>query len=147
MCTEVLYTHLYSHSFEEQSIKHTTTSNKKKHVQQKARSTRLAKSRLKANKKLRISKLHSKLKEYSEKIMKKERAKADGCVYQPGIGMDGGYCQPVGHDAPEDGDTTPGALSVCNSCCITGHKRNAHWRSGLWGVGDLAFVFIREELF
>ena len=97
--------------------------------QQKIRATRIAQYKKKEIKKKRNTKLHAKLKEYSEKI-KRETAAASGCVYQPGIGMDGGYCQPThdGGDSDQDGAAgqQASALSVCNACGVAGHKRKTN---------------------
>ena len=105
-------------------------------MQQKTRAARIAKYKKKETKKKRNFKLHAKLKEYSEKI-KVESAKLNGCIYQPGIGMDGGYCQPMteGGAAADDevgGDSTPAALSVCKHCGIAGHKRTTHRECGMY---------------
>ena len=84
--------------------------------QQKARAYRIAHFKKTAIKKKRNYKLHDKLREYSEGV-KKEIAKRDGCTYQPGIGMDGGYV------AIEDAVAPPHDTNIrCSACGEAGHK-------------------------
>ena len=83
--------------------------------QQQTGAYRIDKYKQKEVKKERNFKLHNKLKEYSEKV-KKQIAKRDGAVYQPGIGMDGGYCELAADPA------APPAANICSACGEAGHK-------------------------
>ena len=58
--------------------------------QEQARSRCIETFKKKANKQKRNVKLHDKLKQWTEDL-RKAKAKG-GAVYQPGVGMDGGYC-------------------------------------------------------
>ena len=84
--------------------------------QQKARAYRIEKYKKAEVKKCRNTKLHDKLREYSE-VVKKEIAKRNGCVYQPGIGMDGGYVAPAAAVT-----VAASALKKCSACGETGHS-------------------------
>ena len=105
-------------------------------TQQKTRATRIAKYKKKQVKKNRNAKLYAKLKEYSEKI-KIEKAKSNGCTYQPGIGMDGGYCEAEVAGTADDDDGTAGDAiiqppQVCRDCGELGHKVKANKKCVLY---------------
>ena len=87
---------------------------------QKARAYRIETYKKKEVKKKRNTKLHDKLREYSEKV-KKNVAKRDGTVYQPGIGMDGGYCQQEEEEAPAPAAANNNSI-ICSACGESGHK-------------------------
>ena len=95
-------------------------------VKDSNRSSRLAKVKTQAFKRKRKQRYYDKLKEETEQA-KTERAKRDG-VYQPGIGMDGGY----GDDdaAPEPAApqqkkkaTVIDVNKTCTACGEVGHSR------------------------
>ena len=88
-------------------------------TQQKTRAYRIAQCKKKEVKKARNKKLHAKLKEYSAKVQS-DIAKRDGTVYQPGIGMDGGYNMPAAASASTTANTTS---RVCSSCQGNDHLR------------------------
>ena len=80
--------------------------------QERTRNYRIQQYKKKEVKKERNFKLHNRLREYSEQLIIK---KEGGAVYQPGIGMDGGYQQQAA--AVADGNNT------CQACGEAGHKR------------------------
>ena len=98
-----------------------------------ARDYRITKAQDTESKRLRNSKLHGQLKQASIEL-KGILAARDGAVYQPGIGLDGGYV-----DTEEaDGDNTSSnfnkppakrrktstAARKCSACGETGHNRS-----------------------
>ena len=82
--------------------------------QQRTRVYRIDNYKKKRVKKNRNYKLHDRLREFSEKV-KKQIAKKEGSVYQPGIGMEGGYCQPAAATAIPSNKR-------CSACGEAGHK-------------------------
>ena len=69
------------------------------------RDYRITKGQDKETKRLRNSKLHAKLKTVTAEL-KGAVAKRDGCIYEPGIGLDGGYAS--------DGEDSFAPLASCS---------------------------------
>ena len=86
--------------------------------QQKGRANRINKSKTKTYKKLRNKKLHERLQQYSE-TAKKEIAKKEG-VYQPGIGMNGGYTECTE-------TTTTTKICQCSACGLVNGDHIRPW--------------------
>ena len=75
--------------------------------QELTRTRRIETFKKKVVKQERNKKLHDKLKQWTEEL-RKSKVSGDGAVYQPGVGMDGGYCLPA---------TTAAASTKENRAC------------------------------
>ena len=87
-------------------------------LQQQTRTYRIVKSKKQSSKKNRNKKLHLKLQEYSEQV-KREIDKGGGSVYNPGIGMNGGYSDVAG--------TKPATEKKCTSCGMVNGDHVRPW--------------------
>jgi len=88
-------------------------------VKSKVRHKRLAKTKTKEYKRKRKADEYARLRE-STKEAKKDRAKREGSVYKPGIGMTGGY--DLGEEEKQEADGDPTARR-CSKCKQPGHLR------------------------
>ena len=92
--------------------------------QQRTRAYRIQQYKKKEVKKVRNLKLHQRLREYSEKLIIKKEGK--GAVYQPGIGMDGGYQAAAPAVAVAAASTISNSNDKCQACGEAGHKRRTN---------------------
>ena len=95
-----------------------------------ARDYRISKGQEKETKRLRNHKLHAKLKQATIEL-KGAIAKRDGAIYQPGIGLGGGYnsddegsSAPVSPERPLKKKRKVTATRKCGACGLAGHNRS-----------------------